>query len=228
MWMGLSCADSGPIGGQWPWVAGEHRAAYLWRRRRRARPPALLAVLGVAIGLVTACGSTPPEPRPTFAEHTPTSTPTPAPTPTQDVAPTRPAEMERTDEVGAAAAATYFMELYSYVLRTGDHTEWDGVGVADCVFCSGTREDVERIYGSGGRITGGEMTLGRPELLVFDAGVGVYALSVPYSFTSGSEQDASGDVVAAYEAAEGALVLEVIHSATGWLLVGGSQGEGDA
>ena len=35
-------------------------------------------------------------------------------------APEPPAELERTDEVGAAAAAEYFLELYPYVLQTGD------------------------------------------------------------------------------------------------------------
>ena len=128
--------------------------------------------------------------------------------------------MTRTDEVGAVAAATYFMDLFRYVLRTGDHVEWDRIGIEDCNFCTGTRARVERVYGSGGRIEGGDMTLGDAEVLGFDDALGVYAVSVPSVFASGTERDSAGNVLATYEAVDGMLVVEVIYSTAGWTLVG--------
>ena len=224
--MGLSCVGSGSGAGMVRAGSGRESA----RRRMRGRLAVVLTTVNAALlVLVGGCTAGPPVPEQTFAEYTPTSTPTPVLTPSPTavpvVAPIRPAGMQRTDEAGAVAAATYFMELYSYVLRTGDHVEWDQVGIADCVFCSGTREDVDRIYGVGGRITGGALTLGTPELLVFDPGIGVYAISVPYAFASGAEENRVGDLVEPYAAKDGDLVLEVMYSARGWTLVGGSRGE---
>ena len=95
----------------------------------------------------------------------------------------------------------------------------------DCLFCANVRDRADRIYGSGGRTAGGEMELGPAELLVYDERLGIYAISVPYAFASGSETDSAGEAVTSVEADQGALVLEVIYSAGGWTLLGGSQGE---
>ena len=86
----------------------------------------------VAAVLLAGCGGSPPAPKQTFATYTPTvtqsATPTPEPNAESVVEPARPAEMERSDQTGAAAAATHFMLLFEYVLMTGDHEEWDRIG----------------------------------------------------------------------------------------------------
>lgn len=178
--------------------------------------------------LLTGCGSSSPEPQQTFTEFTkaPVS-PSPRPTPSVEpvAAPTRTAEMERADEVGAAAAATYFMELFAYVMHTGDHDEWDRIGIADCRFCANTTATAERIYGGGGRVVGRDVQLGVAEVLGQDPQLGVYAVLVPYSVASGLENDDAGVVIAELDAEEGALVLDVIYAAAGWTLVGGTQAD---
>ena len=222
MWVDLSCAQEDRT------TEGER--AGLARSRRRPlggrRGVWLAGAIGAcAVGWLTGCGSSPPAPQQTFADYTPTVTPTASPSPPTVEVPTRPAEMERSDEVGATAAATHFMELFEYVLQTGDHEQWDQIGVPDCGFCAKARDRAVRIYGAGGRIVGGEMELGTAELLVYDEQLGVYAVSVPYAFASASETDSAGETITSVEADQGALVLEVIYSAGGWTLLGGSQDE---
>lgn len=56
---------------------------------------------------------------------------------------------------GAAAAASYFMELYPYVLATGDLAEWDAISADTCDFCINTRAEVERLEAAGLRSIGG-------------------------------------------------------------------------
>jgi hypothetical protein len=52
--------------------------------------------------------------------------------------------MSRDDEVGAVAAAEYFLtELYPYTVTSQDAAEWSTMSDADCVFCASTLGRVE-------------------------------------------------------------------------------------
>ncbi len=64
--------------------------------------------------------------------------------------PERPAEMDRADEVGADAAAQYFLELYLYAYLTGDLTEWNAMSLEECEFCASVASDVESLTVDGG------------------------------------------------------------------------------
>lgn len=55
---------------------------------------------------------------------------------------------------GAAAAASHFMALFTYVNATGDLTEWDALASPDCNFCAGVRQDVEDRRSRGERNVG--------------------------------------------------------------------------
>ena len=59
---------------------------------------------------------------------------------------------------GAAAAATYFIELYGYVLQTGDLTAWDAMSYRTCQFCNATHEFVASTFRDGGSFVGGTTT----------------------------------------------------------------------
>lgn len=128
--------------------------------------------------------------------------------------------MERTDEVGAAAAAEYFMRLYRYVLQTGDLSDWEAVSAQGCGFCDRVGEDVTRVYGAGGRYVGGELELGPAEALNQDPVTGGYAVGVPYSANVSAELNAFGEVVREFPALDEYGIVDEIFSSGGWTLVG--------
>src|SRR5690606_10681395 len=103
-------------------------------------------------------GASGPTPQPTAPiEPSPSAIAQESATPTPGVLtePVRPPEMDRVDEVGAIAAAGYFMDLHEYVFATGDLQRWNEISGQSCDFCTNVRSDVERVYGSGGRYVGG-------------------------------------------------------------------------
>jgi len=64
--------------------------------------------------------------------------------------PERPAGMDEQTPEGAAAAATYFLSLYSYVYATGDLSLWQAMSTSDCEFCRLVTERVNTLHESGG------------------------------------------------------------------------------
>ncbi|NTW40728.1 MAG: hypothetical protein HGA44_12725 [Cellulomonadaceae bacterium] len=157
------------------------------------------------------------EPEPT------TAAPSPSASPTVDVltAPVRPAEMDRTDEVGAVAAGEYFLSLLEFSLNSGDVTEWDAISLPGCQFCSGTRAAVVDAFANGGAFVGAEVVLTAPvEVLEYDPNIGVYALSLPFSIEPYEQLDAAGTVLRTVPAEQGVVLFEVIPTAAGWLLSG--------
>ncbi len=134
--------------------------------------------------------------------------------------------MERSDEVGAAAAAGYFMELFAYVMQTGDLEEWDRISAQDCGFCQNTRERIVDVYGDGGRFSGGELRAGTVEHLGYDAVLGVHAAGLNYEFGSGAELAVDGSTVAEMGDEEGYAIVDVVFASGGWVLLGASLSEG--
>ncbi len=54
--------------------------------------------------------------------------------------------MSRADEVGARAAARYFMtDLYAYTEMSQDTTEWRAMSHRECVFCASILKDMEAL-----------------------------------------------------------------------------------
>ncbi len=51
--------------------------------------------------------------------------------------------MEREDAEGAAAAAEYFIELYPYVMATGDTEEFEAMSHRACGFCDDALEQAD-------------------------------------------------------------------------------------
>ena len=198
----------------------------------RGRVAVVLATVNAALlVLVGGCTAGPPVPEQTFAEYTPTSTPTPTVAAVPDVPvdpPVRPAEMERSDQAGAEAAAAYFLELFSYVMRTGDLQEWDHISAQDCRYCAATRERVAATYQAGGRFVGGELTLTEVEWLTYTEAIGVHAVGTRYSFASGAEVNSAGTAVREMPPEGAYAVTDLVFSANGWTLLGVSIDEGKA
>ncbi|KGM10968.1 hypothetical protein N868_12895 [Cellulomonas carbonis T26] len=181
----------------------------------------------LAAGVVGCSGEPAGEPTPRWTVNPSPSVPEATPTPTEEpiTAPERPAEMERMDEVGAVAAAEYFLAVEEYVFRTGDLQQWDKISLADCGFCQNKRDAAVRVYGSGGRYVGAETTTGEPAVVGHDPALNGYAVEIEYSAGPGQELDAAGEVVADLAVGHGFLVLDVmpVNGEWGLLSVAGSE-----
>ena len=156
-------------------------------------------LVGCALVLGGCGGASPaPEPLPSAtAEPSAPEPPTPAPTPSASAVarPERPADMDRTDEVGAAAAAEYFLSLYSYVMQTGDLAEWDAMSWESCNFCSGIRDLAVEIAAKQENYQGGAIEA--IDVFVFprDEALDVYPVDVTYVQDPDARTDKEGALV---------------------------------
>jgi hypothetical protein len=174
----------------------------------------------VAVMLLTAtagCSSSNvAEPTPVVRDR-PTPSPTPTPAPQAPVKPERPADMERTDEVGAAAAAVYFLELYPYVMATGDLVEWDAMTWAElCSFCTVTRQQAQEISTAGSDYVGGAIEAEVLKTYALDDLVGGYPLDVQVTIERAVLLDPSGVEVDRQEAQSAPYRVEVLHDGKSW------------
>lgn len=195
-----------------------------WCARRQPESGARLVVTLIMATVLTATACTsrqlPPEPTPPATSPTPTQ-PTPIETTAEEPAalPETPVEMQRDDDIGAAAAAGYFLDLFPYVMGTGDTARWDEISAQDCGFCSSVRDDVQAVFASGGRFTGGALThepgnvLGRNDML------GGYTVEISYTVEEGTELDAAGTVIDALPEEKATVYVDTVYSSNGWTLV---------
>jgi hypothetical protein len=95
--------------------------------------------------------------------------------------PKRPDAMERDDAEGAAAAAEYFIELYPYVMATGDTEEFEAMSHRACGFCDDALEQAEQIADGRWTYTGGESTLSVTQIYKRDELTGIYPLDAEIS-----------------------------------------------
>ena len=159
-----------------------------------------------------------PDPTPSVTAE-PMVTPAPTASVASATAPVRPAEMDRNDEVGAVAAATYFVGLYNYAMATGDLGDWNRVSYQDCGFCENVRDDVTRVYGADGRFVGGDIAIMSADALPPDDALGQYPIEIKFSTSAGVEVDATGDEVGTSAADSGYLVVVVVYPANDWVLI---------
>nr|WP_255347118.1 DUF6318 family protein [Cellulomonas sp. KRMCY2] len=176
------------------------------------------------IAFVGGCAADPapsPVPPASTAPATPSTEPTPDPAVEAASVPERPAEMERVDEIGAAAAADYFLSLYQYALTSGDLTEWDAVSAQDCSFCINVRSDVTAVYAAGGHYAGGELSSSTARVVGYEETLGVYAVEFEFSVAASTQVGSDGSVVREIPAESGFLILDVLPAAEGWVLLTG-------
>ncbi|MFI9484892.1 DUF6318 family protein [Promicromonospora sp. NPDC052451] len=134
--------------------------------------------------------------------------------------PERPAAMERDDAEGAAAAAEYFIELYPYVMATGDVEEFEALSHRACGFCSQALEDANQIQELGQTYQGGATTTtllsqyGRDEL------TGIYPLDVEVRQEASRTLEANGSVASAAKEQTSEHRVEVGRRSGNWLIVG--------
>ncbi len=69
--------------------------------------------------------------------------------PVTDKAPVRPAAMSKGDEAGAAAAARYYLNAYSYAWNTGDTAPIKAISDEECTFCQREIAQIDEFYSNG-------------------------------------------------------------------------------
>ncbi len=182
----------------------------------------MLMAWAVLVGVVVGCSPTEPvveSPSPVVSEE-PSPTPVPTPTPTGPVKPERPADMDRTDEVGAAAAATYFLELYPYVMATGDLTEWDAMTWAEtCDFCSKSRESALAFDSPDFEYVGGAVKAELLKAYALDTLIGGYPLDFRLSQEEAATIGLGGEVLESLPAESDELRVEMMHDGSTWRVI---------
>lgn len=185
-------------------------------------------VVGVLlVGLLAGCSSGAPVVEPSVPVVSQAPSPEPSPSPTGPVKPERPADMERTDEVGAAAAAVYFLELYPYVKGTADLEEWQVISFPEgCEFCTNLADSATEIARAEQTFMGGEVVAQASKVYPLDTLYGAFPLDVKVDQAKLSIVAKDGTVVSAEPATSVVLRVVVAHDGTAWRLM--DVGEGNA
>jgi hypothetical protein len=86
--------------------------------------------------------------------------------------------MEKQDAEGAAAAAEYFIEMYDYVMKTGDSAEWDAMSHETCGSCEEMIQQAVEIRATKATVEGGETTASVTQRYERDSVTGIFPLDV--------------------------------------------------
>lgn len=141
------------------------------------------AGLVVAAGLaLSACTGSPPEPAETPA-GTPLASASASPAPSVPAKPKRPEAIKRDDAEGAAAAAEYFIELYPYVMATGDTEEFEAMSHRACGYCEGVLDNAAWLQDESGTFEGGLTDAVLTETYQRDDLTGI----LPFDFTTSQD-----------------------------------------
>lgn len=200
--------------------AGRRHERGDWGRSWSLGAVALVVGIGVVLG---GCSTPAPEVEktPSVVSEAPSPTSTPTPVPTGPVKPERPADMDRTDEVGAAAAATYFLELYPYVMATGDLEEWERVSMTEsCELCTAVMEHVADYETTGNQYVGGAVSVEIIRTYALDTLYGGYPVDVRLVQEGASVISPDGAVIEDEPAEDSKLRVELIHDGESWRLAG--------
>lgn len=129
-------------------------------------------------------------------------------------------EIEDDSQAGAEAAAVYFVELYSYIYATGDFEAWDKLSADACGFCSGVRENVAEIYGSGGYVLTSPPSIGDVRSQVWAEDSADFAVAVVSEDPGFQDFDSDGELVEEFppETVRSWVLLE--YSAHSWQVTG--------
>jgi hypothetical protein len=179
-------------------------------------------IVGALLAVTLAGCSTPDvaDPSPAVVRPVPSPSPTPTPTPQVPVKPERPADMERTDEVGAAAAAVYFLELYPYVKGTGDLSEWQAISFPEgCEFCVNLSQSASDIKAAEQSFVGGSVEAEVAKVYALDSLYGAFPLDVTVRQADLKILAKDGSTVSAEPATSVVLRVVVGHDGASWRLM---------
>ena len=190
---------------------------------------ATLTVAALAALTIAGCSAAPsPAPGPTShgasaTTEPPRSTPpVPTPTPTWPVAvalPSPPAEMSRDDEVGAVAAAEYFLgELYPYTVSSQNTLAWRAMSHELCTYCSSIAISVEHEAQVGAMTSPGAVTV--INKTVEEANPLEYGARFELTVRRDVQRSAGGDVVSESPRQHVQLGIVLVWRVDHWLVRG--------
>lgn len=152
--------------------------------------------VGLLAGLVlVACSSgAADEPERTTSTSAATSEAAATPTESTPAPPQMPPEAREATPEGAAAFVRHFFQLVNYAYATGDTEPLRRASHSDCETCASVVDQVEQRYSTGGRISGGEISVVSAQAGPIDD-VGISLVTTAYDQASLTELDADGNVV---------------------------------
>lgn len=176
-------------------------------------------------GLIGCTGTPEPDPTPAPGINTPSASPSAEPTESEPAdteveKPERPAAMDREDVEGAAAAAEYFIELYPYVMATGDTEEYEAMSHEACGFCDGVIADATNIHENHRTYTGGITHATIEERYRRDDLTGAWPLDINVRQEKATVLDSEGQELADTAAHEGLVRVEIGLKDNQWVVVG--------
>ncbi|SMF05163.1 hypothetical protein SAMN02744115_01124 [Cellulosimicrobium cellulans J1] len=134
--------------------------------------------------------------------------------------------MDQDDAEGAAAAAKYFLELYPYVMTTGDTTEWDAMTWAEsCTFCTTVRADALEIAANGDTFTGAAITVSNPDVGELDTFIGGYPILFDFEQEPHRRLSPNGTLVSEDDGDRGRLQIDIMNNDGQWLVLAVGAGE---
>ena len=117
---------------------------YLPGMRMQGRAVRAAVVAGMIALVAGGCTGSPTPGPATSATPSRSATPSPSVTPTADPVkpPQRPEAMATVDADGAAAAASYAIEVLNFAATTGDRAPWDAISSPTCRMCAKFAENI--------------------------------------------------------------------------------------
>ena len=180
-----------------------------------------MAGLVVAAGLVlSGCTGSPDADADPSPPAEPTSaSPSASPSSSGPAKPERPDAMKRKDAKGAAAAAEYFLSLYSYTKVTGDTEEWDAMSHRACAFCRTAMEHANEISSNGDTYTGGELSMEVTQTYMKDDLTGIYPLDIDLTQAPFQVFNTDGELIESSEGESLDRRVEVGRKDSAWIVV---------
>nr|BFF19758.1 hypothetical protein GCM10025730_32790 [Promicromonospora thailandica] len=127
--------------------------------------------------------------------------------------------MERDDAEGAAAAAKYFIELYPYVMATGDTEEFEAMSHRACGFCEDALEQAERVETNDYTYVGGGSRLDVKQAYARDPVTGIFPLDAVIAQDGSQILGRDGAVVFTAEHKRFDRRIEIGRRAGAWVVV---------
>lgn len=127
--------------------------------------------------------------------------------------------MKRDDAEGAAAAAEYFIELYPYVMATGDTEEFEAMSHRACGFCGDALDDVARFRSEGQVYKGGASEGSIDVAYARDEVTGIYPFDMSVRQDASVVSTRGGDEVSSAPSSMSTLRVEIGIRNESWVIV---------